>query len=68
MMLGSRGLAIRSGFEGAVSFVFGILCWVSLPKACDEAWFLKPNERQLMKDRRIRDVAYTGKIEYLEYI
>ena len=46
--------------EGAFSFAFGILCWASLPKASDEAWFLKPEERQLMKNRRIRDAAYTG--------
>lgn len=46
--------------EGAFSFAFGILCWASLPKASDEAWFLKPEERQLMKNRRIRDAVYTG--------
>ncbi|KAL2207599.1 MFS general substrate transporter [Sarocladium strictum] len=49
--------------EGAFSFVFGILCWASLPKSSDEAWFLKPEERQLMKNRRIRDAAYTGTSE-----
>lgn len=46
--------------EGAFSLVIGILCWASLPKAADEAWFLKPEERQLMKDRRLKDIAYTG--------
>ncbi|SPO04525.1 related to allantoate transport protein [Cephalotrichum gorgonifer] len=49
--------------EGSFSLVIGILCWASLPKACDEAWFLKSEERQLMKDRRARDVAYAGALE-----
>lgn len=46
--------------EGAISIVIGMLCWASLPRSSDEAWFLTKEERQLMKDRRVRDVAYTG--------
>jgi MFS family permease len=46
--------------EGIISVVLGIACWFSLPKSSEEAWFLTPEERQLMKDRRVRDVVYTG--------
>lgn len=50
--------------EGIISLGFGLLCWVSLPKSADNAWFLTTDEKQLMKDRRIRDVAYTGEDKF----
>ncbi|KAJ6442311.1 C6 transcription factor [Purpureocillium lavendulum] len=50
--------------EGAISAGIGLLCWVSLPRSAQEAWFLKKDERQLMLERRRRDVAYTGSDEF----
>jgi sugar phosphate permease len=46
--------------EGIISMVVGLLCWFTLPKNSHEAWFLTPEERKMMSDRRIRDIAYTG--------
>ncbi|KAH7312511.1 major facilitator superfamily domain-containing protein [Stachybotrys elegans] len=46
--------------EGVISVGIGLLCWASLPKNAQDAWFLKEDEKQLMRDRRTRDVAYTG--------
>lgn len=34
--------------EGAISFLVGIACWVSLPTSPETAWFLKPEERSTM--------------------
>ncbi|KAH6989370.1 major facilitator superfamily domain-containing protein [Ilyonectria sp. MPI-CAGE-AT-0026] len=50
--------------EGAVSIVFGLTCWATLPRSAEEAWFLKEDEKRLMKDRRARDIAYTGSDEF----
>lgn len=50
--------------EGIISLLFGLLCWISLPKSSDHAWFLSTEERQLVKDRRLRDIAYTGSDEF----
>lgn len=46
--------------EGGISIAFGLLCWASLPKTPETAWFLTEEERQIMKDMRLRDVSYTG--------
>ncbi|KAL2206340.1 MFS general substrate transporter [Sarocladium strictum] len=46
--------------EGVISVVIGLACWVTLPRTAQDAWFLKEDEKQLMRDRRLRDVAYTG--------
>ena len=46
--------------EGIISLVLGAICWVTLPNTAEKAWFLKEDERQLMIDRRARDVAYKG--------
>ncbi|EHA50112.1 hypothetical protein MCOR27_011252 [Pyricularia oryzae] len=46
--------------EGAISVAFGMLCWVSLPRSAQNAWFLDEDDRRLMRDRAERDVAYTG--------
>ena len=55
--------------EGAISIVVGLLCWVSLPRSSQDAWFLKDDEKQLMEERRRRDVAYTGPDEFsLSYV
>jgi MFS family permease len=50
--------------EGAISIFIGMACWATLPRSSEEAWFLKADEKQLMKDRRVRDVAYTGSDEF----
>lgn len=55
--------------EGAISIVVGLLCWVSLPRSSQDAWFLKDEEKRLMEERRRRDVAYTGPEEFsLSYV
>jgi MFS family permease len=46
--------------EGIISIALGLLCWATLPKSSEHAWFLKPEERQLMLNRRQRDFAYKG--------
>ncbi|KAH7171500.1 major facilitator superfamily domain-containing protein [Dactylonectria macrodidyma] len=50
--------------EGAISIVFGLACWATLPRSSEEAWFLKEDEKRLMKDRRARDIVYTGSDEF----
>ena len=46
--------------EGIISIVLGGLCWASLPKDAENAWFLKPHEKALMRARKERDAIYTG--------
>ena len=50
--------------EGIISFVIGLVCLASLPRSAESAWFLNSDEKQLMRDRRARDVAYTGSDEF----
>ncbi|KAF4979330.1 hypothetical protein FDECE_18080 [Fusarium decemcellulare] len=50
--------------EGSISVGIGLLCWLSLPRSAQEAWFLKDDEKRLMHERRLRDVAYTGSEEF----
>ncbi|KAJ4137878.1 hypothetical protein NW754_001523 [Fusarium falciforme] len=50
--------------EGAISVAIGLLCWVSLPRSSQDAWFLSQDQKQLMQERRLRDVAYTGSDEF----
>lgn len=50
--------------EGAISIGIGMLCWVSLPRSSQDAWFLKDDEKRLMEERRQRDIAYTGSDEF----
>lgn len=67
MMGARRGLsAWRWLFiiEGVISFVIGLLCWLTLPKSSEEARFLTEDEKQLMRNRRIRDIAYAGSEEF----
>ncbi len=44
--------------EGAVSFVIGVICWVSLPGAPETAWFLNAAERNTMNLLKLRDHPY----------
>ena len=46
--------------EGIISIVLGMACWASLPRTAEHAWFLTAAQKQLMEDRRRRDVAYKG--------
>lgn len=46
--------------EGIISMVLGAACWATLPKNAEHAWFLSPEERQLMEDKRRRDFVYKG--------
>lgn len=46
--------------EGIISIAIGLACWAALPRSSEDAWFLTEEEKQLVKDRRIRDVAYVG--------
>lgn len=50
--------------EGAISISLGLLCWLSLPRSSEDAWFLSDDEKQLMKLRRTRDIEYTGSDEF----
>ncbi|KAK2041103.1 major facilitator superfamily transporter, partial [Colletotrichum somersetense] len=34
--------------EGSISLVIGVMCWISLPKSPETAWFLKEEEKTLM--------------------
>ncbi len=44
--------------EGAISFVIGAICWVSLPGTPETAWFLHESERHTMTLLKIRDHPY----------
>ncbi|XWW93061.1 hypothetical protein V2A60_000989 [Cordyceps javanica] len=44
--------------EGAVSFVIGAACWVSLPGTPEAAWFLNEAERETMALLKLRDHPY----------
>ncbi|KAJ6783921.1 hypothetical protein PWT90_03788 [Aphanocladium album] len=44
--------------EGAISFVIGAICWVSLPGSPETAWFLNDTERTTMSLLKIRDHPY----------
>jgi len=46
--------------EGAVSLVLGIALWATLPRDSTRAWFLNPDEKELMLRRSQRDAAYKG--------
>lgn len=50
--------------EGSISVGIGLLCWASLPRSSQDAWFLKDDEKRIMQQRRLRDVAYTGSDEF----
>ena len=46
--------------EGIISIVLGGLAWVTLPSSAEEAWFLNPEEKNLMLARKRRDAIYKG--------
>lgn len=46
--------------EGAVSVVLGSISWFTLPKNAEEAWFLKPDEKALMRSRQRLYAVYKG--------
>jgi MFS family permease len=55
--------------EGIISFVVAICIWFTLPRDATKAWFLKPEEREVMRLRRQRDAEYTGDDEFSwEYV
>lgn len=50
--------------EGIVSLVVGCLCWATLPKNAESAWFLTGEEKALMRVRKERDAIYKGEDEF----
>lgn len=50
--------------EGVISIGIGMMCWAALPRSAQDAWFLTKEEKELMRNRRLRDVAYTGSEEF----
>lgn len=50
--------------EGIVTLVVCGICWFSLPKSAEEAWFLNAEEKYLMQLRKRRDAAYKGQDKF----
>jgi MFS family permease len=46
--------------EGAVSIGLCGVCWFMLPNTAEDAWFLNAEEKDMMKARRVRDIAHRG--------
>ena len=46
--------------EGIISLVLGALCWLSLPKSAEHAWFLNAEEKQLIAERKAQDSQATA--------
>lgn len=46
--------------EGVFTIVVFAMCWFSLPRTAEDAWFLSSAERELMMLRKKRDIAYKG--------
>lgn len=46
--------------EGAISVVLGLISWFTLPKSAEEAWFLKSDEKELMRNRQRLYALYKG--------
>lgn len=44
--------------EGIVSMVLGAICWASLPTSPETAWFLKEDEKAIMKQIREQNNPY----------
>ncbi|KAH8171214.1 major facilitator superfamily protein [Sarocladium implicatum] len=44
--------------EGIISFVLGLVCWLSLPTSPESAWFLKEEEKVVMRRIRERNNPY----------
>lgn len=50
--------------EGIISLVLGGFSWLTLPKNAENAWFLKEEEKALMRARKERDAVYKGEDEF----
>lgn len=46
--------------EGSISMVLGGISLFTLPKNAEEAWFLAPDERELMRNRKLLYAHYKG--------
>jgi MFS family permease len=46
--------------EGAASVGLCSVCWLMLPNTAEDAWFLNPEEKEMMKARKRRDIAHRG--------
>lgn len=46
--------------EGAASIGLCGLCWLMLPNTAEDAWFLSSEEKEIMKARKLRDIAHRG--------
>lgn len=46
--------------EGAVSIGLCSICWFMLPNTAEDAWFLSADEKEMMKARKLRDIAHRG--------
>jgi len=46
--------------EGAVSIGLCAVCWLMLPNTAEDAWFLSTEEKEMMKARKLRDIAHRG--------
>lgn len=55
--------------EGIISFVLGIGSWFSIPTSAEKAWFLKDQEREVMRAIRERDALHRGSDKFSwEYV
>jgi MFS family permease len=55
--------------EGAVSLVVGGIALFTLPKNAEEAWFLKPDEKELMRSRKKLYALYKGSDDFdMKYV
>ncbi|PVH82171.1 high-affinity nicotinic acid transporter-like protein [Cadophora sp. DSE1049] len=46
--------------EFLITVVVGGICWIFLPSAAETAWFLSPEEKEIMRLRKERDAIYRG--------
>lgn len=46
--------------EGVVSTGLAMICWVSLPKSAEDAWFLTGREKAAMMAKKQREFIYKG--------
>lgn len=46
--------------EFAITIVVGGTCWIFLPGSAESAWFLSPEEKEIMRLRKERDATFRG--------
>ncbi|KAK5045441.1 hypothetical protein LTR84_009305 [Exophiala bonariae] len=46
--------------EGVVSTGLAMICWISLPKSAEDAWFLSEREKSAMMAKKQREIVYKG--------